>query len=187
VPSDLCPYAFRRIFAGSGATPRSDVEAIVACGGRQAHRSGAALGSVRSIEVRGDPLLTMRSFRQAVATDGNGFGLLVPVSRGGDLPPVPWVATTGLHKGSIVCSQIRQRTHTNLRRGTPCLLETWSSSLAVAPAILSHSTAAGVVLVTPLLGPAGRRRVAEVPFLWSLSALLLIDAFLGRFGGFPAP
>jgi hypothetical protein len=98
-------------------------------------------------------------------------------------PRLPWVATTGLHKGSIVCSQIRQRTHTNLRRGTPCLLETWSSSLAVAPAILSHSTAAGVVLVTPLLGPAGRRRVAEVPFLWSLSALLLIDAFLGRFGG----
>jgi hypothetical protein len=30
----------------------------------------------------------MRSFRQAVATEGNGFGLLAPVSRGSDLRPV---------------------------------------------------------------------------------------------------
>jgi hypothetical protein len=51
-----------------------------------------------------------RCSRQAVATHGNGFGLIsrfrgVPICD--RLPPV---ATTRLHKGSIVCSLLRQRT-----------------------------------------------------------------------------
>jgi hypothetical protein len=51
----------------------------------------------------GDPLLTMRSFRQPVATDGNGFGLFGRSSAGAICDRLPRVATTGLHKGSIVC------------------------------------------------------------------------------------
>jgi len=35
-----------------------------------------------------DPLLTMRSGRQLVATGGTGFGLIPPFARPGHLPPV---------------------------------------------------------------------------------------------------
>jgi hypothetical protein len=34
------------------------------------------------------PLLTMRSTRQLVATDGSGFGVIAPFSRLRDLPPL---------------------------------------------------------------------------------------------------
>jgi hypothetical protein len=39
---------------------------------------------------------------QLVVTHGKGFGLLSPVPRSVDLPLLPPVATTGLHKGSIL-------------------------------------------------------------------------------------
>jgi hypothetical protein len=50
-----------------------------------------------------DALLTMERLGQLVATHGNGFGLFFRaelICR--RLPPV---ATTGLNKGSIACSQ----------------------------------------------------------------------------------
>jgi hypothetical protein len=43
---------------------------------------------------------------------------------------LPAVATTGLHKGSIICNQLRQQTH---RGSTPSLFERWSSNLACRP------------------------------------------------------
>jgi hypothetical protein len=43
----------------------------------------------------------MELLRQLVATDGNGFGVIPPFSRLRDLPRLPPVATTGLHRGSI--------------------------------------------------------------------------------------
>jgi hypothetical protein len=44
----------------------------------------------------------MEPFRQPVATGRNGFGLFSALLRSVDLPMMPPVATTGLHKGSIL-------------------------------------------------------------------------------------
>src|SRR5919197_5401730 len=44
----------------------------------------------------GDPLLTMRSNRQPVATDGDGFGLFLPFPRRFDLPLI----ATGCNHGA---------------------------------------------------------------------------------------
>src|SRR5215210_3223709 len=48
------------------------------------------------------PLLTMRSLRQRVATDGDGFACFRGFPAGPISERLPPVATTGLHKGSIL-------------------------------------------------------------------------------------
>src|SRR5919201_3075949 len=49
----------------------------------------------------GDPLLTMRSNRQPVATLGNGFGLFPPFSGTASCDRLPPVAAAGLHKDEM--------------------------------------------------------------------------------------
>src|SRR5262249_12386452 len=61
----------------------------------------------------------MRSKRQAVATHGNGFacfGRSWPIRICDRLPAF---ATTGLHKGFILCSQSRQQSVADLLSWTP--------------------------------------------------------------------
>jgi len=53
--------------------------------------------------------LTMRSLRQPVATDGNGFRLLWGVQSRSDLPLIAIGCNHGLHKGSTLCSLARQQ------------------------------------------------------------------------------
>jgi hypothetical protein len=90
----------------------SIVSSVEALGRRQTDRWPRGRGS-RSIAVRipvpplpvesealfrtrtGDPLLTMERLRQAVAANGNGFGLFPPLPRSAVCRWLPPVATTG--------------------------------------------------------------------------------------------
>src|SRR5437762_13695809 len=57
----------------------------------------------------------MERLRQLVATDGNGFRLSEPFSARPVCYRLPPVATTGLHKGSILCSLLRQQSSSRRR------------------------------------------------------------------------
>src|SRR5215216_7836420 len=65
----------------------------------------------------------MRSFRQPVATHGNGSACLSRSSAGAICARLPPVATTGLHKGSILsCQRWRHDSRRRSRCSAFCVL-----------------------------------------------------------------